>query len=467
MRLFLFVCFICTSLSLKAQLICNPNANLILYSNYDGGTLNINVDVNIPNIKIGICSYEAVTINLSGAYVGNVTEVKYAGYNSANNNHCGTPIIATTTINGAPVGATTSITFAPSSPLANTNGNGSIICGYSCSVTTNQGGCNTIDQIEAYFLNQFPGSTLRMHKVQYGCWPAAAHSVSLGGTCCLTSSPNPLSVTTTPTHVTPCFGGCNGSVVAAATGGTPPYAYQWTSGPSSATWSNRCAGVYTVTVTDNTSASATASVTVTQPPQKATTLNQAACDSFLFNSVFGKLSGVYKDTLTASNSCDSIITLNLTVNSADINVTKSGNTLTAAATGATWQWLDCDSNSKAIAGATGKTYTPVKTGNYAVKVTQNGCTDTSVCTNVVIVGIDDLEQPLCNIYPNPVRDEVTIEVGSGIKGSSFTIIDNSGKAVITGTLTEFRNAVSLKHLAPGFYLIRVEGVKEVRKIEKY
>ena len=44
--------------------VCNPAGNVIVFSNYDGskettlGRLNIVVDVNIPNLKIGICSYE-------------------------------------------------------------------------------------------------------------------------------------------------------------------------------------------------------------------------------------------------------------------------------------------------------------------------------------------------------------------------------------------------------------------------
>ena len=47
--------------------VCNPNGNIVIFSNYDGGYLNINVDVNIPNLKIGIVSYEAVEVTFSGA----------------------------------------------------------------------------------------------------------------------------------------------------------------------------------------------------------------------------------------------------------------------------------------------------------------------------------------------------------------------------------------------------------------
>ena len=58
--------FLLLSAQLRAQTICNPNGNLLVYSNYDGGTLNISVDENIPNLYIGITTYEAVAIDLAG-----------------------------------------------------------------------------------------------------------------------------------------------------------------------------------------------------------------------------------------------------------------------------------------------------------------------------------------------------------------------------------------------------------------
>lgn len=161
---------------------CSPTGNLLIITNYDGGILNINVDTNIPNLKIGVCSYESTQINITGSFAGNVTGVAYAGYN-ANNDNCATGV-TNTSITGAG-GATTNITLMPTATLANPNGYGLIICGYSCSTTTNQGGCNTVDQIENYFLNFFPGSVLYAHKIQYACY-VTTQTVSSGG-CCLTT----------------------------------------------------------------------------------------------------------------------------------------------------------------------------------------------------------------------------------------------------------------------------------------
>ncbi|HMX04187.1 MAG TPA: hypothetical protein PKE14_05920, partial [Chitinophagales bacterium] len=77
------IAFICLSLqSLKAQGVCNPAGNVIIYSNYDGGNMTINIDENIPDLHIGICSYESINVTFTGAYVDNITEVLYAGYDN-------------------------------------------------------------------------------------------------------------------------------------------------------------------------------------------------------------------------------------------------------------------------------------------------------------------------------------------------------------------------------------------------
>ncbi len=168
---------------------CSPNGNTIIFSNYDGGFLNINVDVNIPNLKIGVVSYEPVVINLTGPFAANVTKVIRAGYPNTNNDNCSLGIFSTA-ING-PVPANYSIINIPPAGLSNPNGYASgIICAYSCSTTTYQGGCNTIDQVLDYFNTQL-GGTVYSLSVQYCCWQnTATYSVSaLSNTCCTSNTP--------------------------------------------------------------------------------------------------------------------------------------------------------------------------------------------------------------------------------------------------------------------------------------
>jgi hypothetical protein len=142
----------------------NPAGNLFIFSNYDGGYLTIDVDVDIPNIKIGVISYQNSSIVITGTYASNVTSVVWAGF-GANDNHC-PPAIATTTITGAP-GV---VNIRPTATLSNPCGNNTIICNYTCD-NSNCGGCNAPDQIMHYFYNTvFSGSTFNFHRAYYGCW---------------------------------------------------------------------------------------------------------------------------------------------------------------------------------------------------------------------------------------------------------------------------------------------------------
>jgi hypothetical protein len=164
----------------SAQNFCDSNANIAIYSNYDGGKLVIDVDTPITNLKIGIVSYEADSIILQGAYLNNVTAVEWVGYNGTNN-HCPGQSPVATVIVGSPVLPV----YATNPPVTYSNpyGYSIVICNYSCDVMSNQGGCNTADQVSDYFFNQFGTYTLLFHYTQYGCW-SGTHFISEGGNCC-------------------------------------------------------------------------------------------------------------------------------------------------------------------------------------------------------------------------------------------------------------------------------------------
>lgn len=66
-----------------------------------------------------------------------------------------------------------------------------------------------------------------------------------------TNITSPSSITIVPTISSPSCGLCNGSSTVVAGGGTAPFSYTWTSGSSTPTETNLCAGVYQVLVTDS------------------------------------------------------------------------------------------------------------------------------------------------------------------------------------------------------------------------
>ncbi|MCB0707515.1 MAG: gliding motility-associated C-terminal domain-containing protein [Saprospiraceae bacterium] len=77
-----------------------------------------------------------------------------------------------------------------------------------------------------------------------------------------------------------CFGDCDGQIEVEALGGTPPYAFNWNSGSTSALLSNLCAGNYSLTLTDANSCIAQMTYTINQPPEfivTATLLNPVSC----------------------------------------------------------------------------------------------------------------------------------------------------------------------------------------------
>lgn len=160
---------------------CQPSGDRVLFTNYDGGVLNIDVDVDVPDLRIGVVAYNAVRIAVTGAYAANVAQVAYAGVNADAGDYCGNGPVTTTVVTGVSPGDV-SVSVAPASVLSNSFGHPQIICAYSCVLNEWQGGCNTADQIEAYFADVL-GGTLRSHTVQYDCW-SGVYKISEQVACC-------------------------------------------------------------------------------------------------------------------------------------------------------------------------------------------------------------------------------------------------------------------------------------------
>ena len=107
--------------------------------------------------------------------------------------------------------------------------------------------------------------------------------------------------------------------------------------------------------------------------------------------------------------CDSVATLNLTINNVNSNVNISGNTITSLTNGADYKWLNCNNNMAVINGASSQSYSPKANGNYAVEVTENGCIDTSSCVSITTLSIDEVNLKTdFAAYPNPTNEKINI-----------------------------------------------------------
>jgi hypothetical protein len=202
-------------------------------------------------------------------------------------------------------------------------------------------------------------------------------------------------------------------------------------------------GVYTQTLLNAAGCDSTITLNLTIRQATSSSLTQSACGAFTLNGQNYTASGVYTQIRTNAAGCDSTITLNLTINTVDTVVIVNNATLSANATGASYQWVDCNNNTP-IAGETGQSFTPTLSGNYAVEITENGCSALSNCYNVVVVGIESLEEKeQIQLFPNPATDEALLELELGVIGDvEIALYNNLGQLL---NRTAYQNIKKLQH----------------------
>ncbi|MEO9257852.1 MAG: T9SS type A sorting domain-containing protein, partial [Crocinitomicaceae bacterium] len=222
------------------------------------------------------------------------------------------------------------------------------------------------------------------------------------------------------------------------------------------TWSN---GI-TYTSSNNT---ATQMLTTSKGCDSLVTLNltvnhmfnttdvETACHSYMWidGNTYTSNNNTATFAYTTTLGCDSIVTLNLTIKSTDAATILSNFTIIARNNTATYQWINCKDNS-IIVGATNQTYTASQNGNYAVIVTENGCSDTSACVAVTTMGLDEFTINSLEIYPNPSKGQFVIETATDV---SITISDVSGKLISIQELHAGKNTIDIQGVETGIYLI--------------
>jgi hypothetical protein len=166
-------------------------------------------------------------------------------------------------------------------------------------------------------------------------------------------------------------------------------------------------------------------------------------------------SGNYTESIVNSVGCDSIIQWNITIETLNTNVNLNGNILSSEQISGNYQWIDC-ANGLSITNATGSTYTPTISGDYAVITFGAVCNDTSDCISVNISTLS--EQPTDRtifVYPNPASDFLFIKAPNTYISSPIALYNMQGKLLQTGILTAESTTLRLPYLAAGMYLLKV------------
>jgi uncharacterized protein YegP (UPF0339 family) len=225
-------------------------------------------------------------------------------------------------------------------------------------------------------------------------------------------------------------------------------------------------GTYTAALASSVGCDSLIVLTLTVNPNVQTNISASICagESYPFVGQLLTQPGTYTASLQTAAGCDSIVVLTLTVNTVNTEVTVQGNTATASATGATYQWISC-ANNQPIIGATGPSYTPNISGQYAVIVTQNGCTDTSTC--VVIIGVSTTE-PLADqawsLQPNPASSLTRIVFAEATETELWLEInDLSGRLLHSQNVGagSYQVDIDLNNMPSGMLIVRLSNANGV------
>lgn len=252
-----------------------------------------------------------------------------------------------------------------------------------------------------------------------------------------------------------CFSLCNAVLTGSVNGGTGPYTYTWLPSNSNSTvQSNLCAGVYTLTVMDSFSQTATTTYTVIQPAllsPSVTAVTNASCfgssngaatvtpfggtgpytyswvpTANTTSAVSSLTAGVYTCQVKDANLCSATVTATITQpaaigGSATSSAVCNGGTVALNGSGATsYSWTGSVVN--------GVAFTPTAGGSYTVV----GSNSVTGCTGTAVVSIGVGTTPTVSIANRTVcAGQSTTLTPSGAATYSFS----GGSAVVSPSAT--------------------------------
>ncbi len=137
----------------------------------------------------------------------------------------------------------------------------------------------------------------------------------------------------------------------------------------------------------------------------------------------------------------------------DTVVTVNNETLTAQATGVTYQWVTCPSYAPAPGNSTDSTYTATSNGDYAVIITAGTCVDTSACITILSTGLNGQDGALnMYVYPNPSNGDFKVVANKDVMCDILTL---TGQVIDSFSInSESNNTKTISGLAAGTYFVR-------------
>jgi len=178
--------------------------------------------------------------------------------------------------------------------------------------------------------------------------------------------------------------------------------------------------------------------------------------------------------VAAHNSCgnSNAQVLMTTVNTIDTSVSVAGYVLSSNAYNGTYKWVTCPAM-QIIAGETSQSYAPSQSGSYAVIVTQNTCTDTSDCHQVLITGLSDINKTVpITIFPNPAHNSISIQCTKIGNNYNVLITNTLGQVLINKEINSINKSsestIEISMLPNGIYFLNIisKEMNSVFKVQK-
>ncbi|MFN8288245.1 MAG: T9SS type A sorting domain-containing protein [Chitinophagales bacterium] len=185
--------------------------------------------------------------------------------------------------------------------------------------------------------------------------------------------------------------------------------------------------------------------------------NDTTCanSGYYFGGNWLNTTGTYKDTISNSAGCDSIITLSLYSKPFDttVVVNANGDSLIAPTGYSNYQFIDC-ANNVVVQNSASNSFLIPSECCYAVVMNNNGCTDTSTCFS--FVGIGKLNTAKVRLYPNPSNTNVTLDFGSAMN-REILLTDVQGKTVQEVKSTATKVVLNAVDLNEGVYTVIIKS----------
>ena len=217
-------------------------------------------------------------------------------------------------------------------------------------------------------------------------------------------------------------------------------------------------GIYYDTLSSVNNCDSIIVTTLTVNPTYLTPAIAEICmgDSIFLGGSFQNVPKVYYDTLSSINNCDSIIATTLIVNpKPEIPIiTESNGVLTSSSSDGNQWYL----NGSIIIDSTSQNFTPTENGSYSVEVTDsNNCFSVSLLFDVTFVGIiENNFGDQLTAYPNPTSGHLSITLGSYYEDINVMVKNIAGQIISTyhiGPADKFDIEIVG---VTGYYLVNIE-----------